>query len=500
MAVLKKLRTEAPSSICVLVALLGGTAELAMAGDWQITPRLSLEETYTDNVRLVEEGERGDFLTTITPGIAVRGSGARITADIDYNLERLEYLHESSYDDTNHQLQANLDLELLEDWLYFDTVSRIFQQSVSRQQMSRNTRGPGTNQNDVVSYQFAPSIRHAFGSWLDFEAEYSYQNFDRSARKGDSNGLQDSGGDENTYTVEVVTGSRFARTPARFFFESRDLDRDSRRKSKFKRYGGELSYVVNRFFMFTATGGNENNDFQSSSGQQDGAYWTIGGTWSPSARTTFAGNWGDRFYGKTFNINGSHKRRRLTLSGSYSEDLRSANQFDRDVSLIPLLDDQGQPVYDPIYNNQIYSVVDGPSRPDDIYVLKRTQASAGYELRRGTATVRVFQFNRESQQGAQQDERTFVLSSSLRWRLTRKITGDLGGTWRQNERSNAGQSADYYSVYPSIDYRLGEHATARLRYEYSHNDDPGGVGGGFGGGFAGKYTEHALSASLIFTL
>jgi hypothetical protein len=55
-------------------------------------------------------------------------------------------------------------------------------------------------------------------------------------------------------------------------------------------------------------------------------------------------------------------------------------------------------------------------------------------------------------------------------------------------------------VYPSIDYRLGEHATARLRYEYSHNDDPGGVGGGFGGGFAGKYTEHALSASLIFTL
>ncbi len=471
--------------------------QLSLAGQWDIVPRFSLDETYTDNVRLVDEGERGDFITSIRPGLAMRGESARLRANIDYNLERLEYGHETSYNDTNHQLQGDVDATLIKNWLFFDANSRIAQEAQGRQQLSRNTRGPGNNQRDLVLYELSPRLQHGFGSWVELIANYRYQDVDRNSR-GDQVNNNDTGSTEDSYLVQLNSGRRFARTPARFTFETRDLDRgDSRPKSEFTRYIGELSYVFDRRLRFTATGGTESNKFPTSQNQLDGPFWTIGGTWTPSERTELSGSWGDRFYGNTFSVSGRHRLRRWSLFGEYSENLQTANQFERGLQLVPLLDGFGEPVFDPVTNNQFYTVLEAPDQTEDVYVVKQATAGLSYRLRRGNLNLRLFQYDRQYQGGDYDDKRQGA-SLNFDWNLSRQLRYSIGATWQGNKRSDQAGTAKFYSIYPSLSYRLGPHSTARLRYEFTKNDDPQNIGGA--GGLTGKYVENALSGAIIFTL
>ena len=104
------------------------------------------------------------------------------------------------------------------------------------------------------------------------------------------------------------------------------------------------------------------------------------------------------------------------------------------------------------------------------------------------------------------------------------MTANFGCTWRDNTFSVDDSTGSFYSIYPSLNYELGPHTTARLQYEYSRNDGGsssgfgaigggvgGALGGGFGGGFGGgglgtgdeftrDYTENAVTANLVFHL
>ena len=77
------------------------------AADWKITPRLSLLETYTDNVTLATRGnEKSDFITQINPGVSLTGTGARLKVNANYTMQNLFYANESGPNRTVHQLQC----------------------------------------------------------------------------------------------------------------------------------------------------------------------------------------------------------------------------------------------------------------------------------------------------------------------------------------------------------------------------------------------------------
>ena len=467
--------------------------QLASAGDWQLTPRLSMGETYTDNVRLVETGKRGDFITSITPGLSLRGSSARLESNIDYNLQQLLYGHLTDFNSTNHQLQSRASATIIKDWIFFDTFGQMSQQAIdNRGQFIRNNRGPEDNRRDVTSYQFMPSIRHAFGSWVNLDA--SYANFTVDQSGGGATSVEGNSSDEDSYRLSLASGRRFSRTPIRVFAERRETSFDSGRTSELQRYGGEGSYVVNRQFRFNVTGGEDDNSFQSSSGNQSGPYWTVGGTWTPSARTSLSGAWGKRFFGDTFNVSGSHQHRRWRIDGAYSEEVQTANEFERQLVLIPLLDAQGMPVFDPVTSSQVFVPIDTPSATDDVFVVKQGNVGIGYTMRRGSANLRLFQFDRQFQNGGF-SELTRGASVNFDWRLSRRLGWGFSSYWRENGRTSDEGSGSVYGISPSLNYSLGPHTTALLRYEFTRND-----GGAAGIGGADRYTENALTANLVFNL
>jgi uncharacterized protein (PEP-CTERM system associated) len=267
------------------------------------------------------------------------------------------------------------------------------------------------------------------------------------------------------------------------------------RVAELTRFGGEGSYVFDRTFRFNVTGGRDNNTFQLGQGNRSGPYWTVGGTWTPSERTSLSGAWGKRFFGDTFNIAGSHRHRRLTIDGSYSEDVQTANDFQRQLVLVPLLDAQGLPVFDPVTSSQIFVPIDNPSATDDVFIVKQANAGLGYLFKRGSVNLRVFQFNRLFQAGGF-GELTRGASFNHDWRMSPRLSWAFNVYWRENVRTTDVGSGSVFGISPGFNYRLGPHTTAVLRYEYTQND--GGFGAIFGRDQA--YIENAITANLVFNL
>ncbi|MCZ6892515.1 MAG: TIGR03016 family PEP-CTERM system-associated outer membrane protein [Gammaproteobacteria bacterium] len=494
--------------------LLALSTSLA-AGEWTFTPRFNINETYTSNVLYVENGEEGDFITTLAPGLSVRGEGPRLSSTIDYNLQQRFYFDKTRLDRLNHQLQGDMQATVIKEWLYIDTNSRVSQQPIAnRGRVTQDNRGGTGNLQDVVSYEIIPRIEHRLGSWFDVRMEYSRQTVDRSG-PGNTGLVSQGSSTENGYRFEVNGGERFGRFPFRFTHESRDVDFDSGQKNEFKSDTGELSYIWSRKFRFTATGGNEDNSFPTSRGQSDGLFWSVGGTWTPSRRTTLSGSWGDRFFGKTFNVSASHRHRRFYFSLDYSEDVRTSNQSERDLALVPLLDVTGEPVFDPVTSSLILVPLDTPSLTDDASVNRRLNVSMNYIMHRSDVSLRFFQNDQEFQRGGN-DEKTRGATAAYSRSISPRLSMNLGVTWRENENSGDTSSGSYYRISSGLSYRLGPHTTARLNFEHATNDggtgDTGGSrfdsgGAGFGGGFGdldgsrgSQYSENSLSAGLVFDL
>ena len=87
---------------CILLC-----ATPAEAGDWDITPRISVAEVYSDNINLDDDDKEYDLVTEISPGISVHGESARLRGDLDYRMQNTFFLRNSDGNGTFHQLNAS---------------------------------------------------------------------------------------------------------------------------------------------------------------------------------------------------------------------------------------------------------------------------------------------------------------------------------------------------------------------------------------------------------
>ena len=82
----------------LLVALLlPGPA--AAADGWTVSPDVTLRVTGTDNVAQAAGDGESDFITQVTPGLRIQGSGARFRANLHYAPSAIFYARESDAND-----------------------------------------------------------------------------------------------------------------------------------------------------------------------------------------------------------------------------------------------------------------------------------------------------------------------------------------------------------------------------------------------------------------
>ena len=80
----------------------------AHGAEWTITPSVSLSETFTDNSGVTPDSgdPNSDFITQISPGIAISGRGGRGTINLNYSADQDFYHRGTQPDQLNNNLAA----------------------------------------------------------------------------------------------------------------------------------------------------------------------------------------------------------------------------------------------------------------------------------------------------------------------------------------------------------------------------------------------------------
>jgi len=110
---------------CVYVLINGVivlfSAQLLAAGDWKISPQISVKGIYTDNANLSSSDKKSQFYTQVTPGVAIKREGAgRVQVNLDYALDYTKNRPRNRGRSIAHSLNSSMQAELYKDVIFFD--------------------------------------------------------------------------------------------------------------------------------------------------------------------------------------------------------------------------------------------------------------------------------------------------------------------------------------------------------------------------------------------
>ncbi|WP_297529659.1 TIGR03016 family PEP-CTERM system-associated outer membrane protein [Thiohalobacter sp.] len=483
-----------------LVAVLAALAVPALAladATWQLEPRVTVSETWTDNVGLDQPGqEESDFITQIMPGIAARKEGGRLRLVADYQLQSLVFARDGSRNDVYHRLFAKGDADLVEDWLFVDFGASRSQSIVdAEERLTLDNFNRTANRADVVSYYVSPYLRHDFGG--RFRTEIGYHAEQRDYERGAADTYR------QRVTARFSNGFRFTRLSWQLDYRDEILRRQRLRNPEFRSLAGVVGYRLWRGLSLVARAGKEDNSFSSVRRVTNGSYWSGGARWAsrhfsvealkgnndqgvsvkltPSARTTLDVRFRDRSVGLnpgvTWSGDFTHRTRRSRWNLRYFEDTITVQQ------LQPYGGNQVQLVFgggtvefrDPVTGDPVFLTEEGLfSLTDSVIERQRATATFGYRFPRHRLRLTLFDEQRDLLlNGGEQDARGGTLS--WRWDVGVRTYSNLR-YGRQNSTftaSNRKRDFRYWSL--ELSRTLRPDATGSLRYRYAEQDS--GTGG-----------------------
>ncbi|WP_158675428.1 TIGR03016 family PEP-CTERM system-associated outer membrane protein [Thiohalobacter thiocyanaticus] len=427
----------APALFSLLLSPTLQADDEELSRDWQVTPRLTLSETFTDNIKLEPDGD-ADLVTEVSPGVNVSKQGGRSRVELDYQLQGLLFADTSSSNDINHKLFGAGQFELKPDWFYLDTLATYTQRNVSQSgRLSLDTVTGAGDLDDVGTLRISPYLAHDFGGQVEVLARYTHDEIRYESGASDSSA---DGVDLN------LASGRFWRTLSWSVNHYRNrISRDSAPNASFESTQADLAYRLTDTFRLLARAGNEDNDYPSSRKVENGSYVAGGALWrptrfygmealygeeyktatlmlNPTRRTDIEVTYYDRdvgtILGAAWNARIRHRGPGLTLGATYNEDTTTVQQLELEVEpgLRNIDTDEFFPGFDTSgLTPGRYEIALGtvPSLTDEIIERKRASGTASYDTGRSTFSGRIF------------SERRLFLTSQT----TERVNGG-DATWR----------------------------------------------------------------------
>lgn len=429
-----------------------------------ITPRMSVSEIYTDNVDLQPAGQAdSDLLTRLRPGFDVYANGARVNANLSYSLDAVLSSFGSGRNNLFHDLDAIANAELIKQHLFIDARARSTQQAI-------NLLGPigidnttaTNNLTEVTAVSVSPYLTNHFGSFADSTLRYAHE------RVFDNRG----GGYSNQASAQLASGNLFG--PLFWVLaashEHTELSGDFE-AGTFNQAFGQLGYRLNPHWSVFATGGYEDNQFESFRNTQDGAFWDVGVHWVPNQRTDVEAHYGHRFFGSTSSLSLSYRRRTTLWQASYSESIASkrnlvlTNAGTVSVLIPPNVGSGLTPFCSPSDPNCTEVSLFTPQSVNDFFLMRQAVASVTAFSPRHSVTL-AYSLLRQTfeSDGAQARQQGVTLGWS--WRLTADSRFNAASGWTQNEPERSNRHDDFWNVQVGVSHDLSSDAVASLNYRH----------------------------------
>ena len=281
---------------------------------FSVVPRLSVTETFTDNVSLVNAGKRAEQITDISPGITLSGDSGRIKAYVDYSLHETLYAQNSSGTRSQNALNGSGTFEAVENWAYVDFGGNISQQAISAfgtQSPSNSSINP--NLAETRNFRLSPYLRGQLSTFADYEARYSL------ATNRSSSALAS---DVTTNEAVVKLSGRSPSASLGWVVDAsrQNIDYRAGRSTQADRFNTTLTYPVGPQLNLSVTGGQEANNFTTVDRKRSFTSG-FGINWIPSESTKLSASRQNRSFGESHSISFEHRTARTVWRFSDSKDI-----------------------------------------------------------------------------------------------------------------------------------------------------------------------------------
>ncbi|WP_158218719.1 TIGR03016 family PEP-CTERM system-associated outer membrane protein [Roseateles aquatilis] len=475
-----------------------------------VVPRVSVTETWTDNLALSPAGSRDKALITqVSPGITLSSQSGAVRGMFDYTLDGLVYLKSDRQSRLQNQLNTRGTAELVPQALFVDVQGNISQQSVSAfGQQAPSNQLDNPNRTEMRTLQVSPYWRGTLGSLANFELRAAGQIRNSSENTSGIGGVGANSGDSKDGSLSLNIGGPQGRvlnwglqaSTRRIHFDQTGID------NRTTTVQGSLTWVPDIDWTLGTNVGRERSDYF---GSDTSTVYGFSAKWTPTPRTRIEGDWQHHSYGDSHNLSIEHRMTQIALRASNSQSVTTNDAPTGQASNYQLLDLQFSGIEpDPVKRDALVRAVlaamglNGDALTGNGFISntamlqKRTEVSIGWNGPRLVATLAANDStttrlgvsptgtgdlsltNRIRQRGA---------SISLAYRFTPLSSGNLTYTRQHTVGDDIG-STDMKSLMANVAIRLGPRSDANLGLRHTRYDD---------GVFANSgYRENALFASL----
>lgn len=270
---------------------------------WTITPNVTLEEIYSDNINLTPSNLAvSELVTEIAPGITIEGATKRLKAHLDYQAKEFIYGNQGNQ---NNNLQNSLNafgtLELVENWLFVDANGSIGQQSLSAFGATPGA-GYANNQNstETRNWGVSPYIKGRF--WDEGNYEFRYQKTRQTTSSSEASGYS---GDQLSGKVGSSISNSKLGWLANYNRSNNSYSNSTTSDSQETVFSALVVYRFDPQFNLSLGVVNDKNDYAGRSVTSTGPDIIL--DWKPSPRTAMLAQWQKRTYGYIYNYSLSHR-------------------------------------------------------------------------------------------------------------------------------------------------------------------------------------------------
>lgn len=316
---MRRRRADAPAGVVLLLrplalasAGLGVAVQvLAQSGGEParivaLEPRLSVQETVTDNHQPNDPQGSADAITRVTAGLGWRGRSGMVRGYVDYALTGVVYARHGERNELQNALSANVAADLIENRLQLLGSAAIARAAISAFGVQPGGAGENSNVTETRTLRLAPTLSGPLGPSVRYRASLAHAlTSAANARQGDST--------NTSVSLQLGPAER-----ARFGWtlDASSLVSDfkqGRRTRSDRLYGGLSADLIQYDLRLSATAGSESTDMLSLD-RRSYVTWGLGLRWTPSPNTRVEVDLEERFFGRSHQIVAEYRLPRTVLA------------------------------------------------------------------------------------------------------------------------------------------------------------------------------------------
>ena len=286
----------------------------AQGAFFSIVPRVSLAETFTDNVFLASVGRKSELTSEINPGIRITSNGGQIKGSFDYSLRETFYANNSSGRRSQNALNTFGQIVVVDNKAFVDFSGTISQQTISAfGTLSAGNSVINPNLTESRTFYVSPYLRGRLASFADYEIRYGLTTSRNQSALAP-------GVSTNVASIKLNGQTTSARLAWSVDASRQNTGYDAGRTSEADSLKASLIYTFNPQLNVSVTGGQEANNY-ATVGKESSSVSGFAVKWIPSDITQLSASRLKRSFGESHSVSVDHRTALTALRFSDVKDV-----------------------------------------------------------------------------------------------------------------------------------------------------------------------------------